>query len=202
VTRPEPASDTDNIHAQVTARFAALAADPTSEKRFEIGRASALKLGYAASLLDSLPAAAVNSFAGVGNPLALAPIQPGMTVLDLGCGSGVDAMIAAQLVGPGGRVIGIDMTAEMVARARRACAARGLSNVQIVQAMAERLDVPDASIDAVLSNGVVNLCPHKEQVLAELHRILKPGGRLQLADMSLVEGVNSELLARVGQWSD
>lgn len=202
MTRREPTADTDTIHAQVRERFAALAANPASEKRFEIGRASAAKLGYGGPLLDSLPPAAVDSFAGVGNPLGLAPIQPGMTVLDLGCGSGLDAMIAAQLVGPRGAVIGIDMTGEMVARARRACAERGLTNVQIRQAMAERLDVPDASIDVVLSNGVINLCPHKEQVLAELYRVLKPGGKLQIADMSLVDGVSPELLERVGQWSD
>jgi arsenite methyltransferase len=194
--------DTDTIRAQVRDRFAALAADPTSEKRFEIGRASALKLGYDGPLLDSLPPAAVESFAGVGKPLGLAVLRAGMTVLDLGCGSGVDALIAAQLVGPGGRVVGIDMTDEMVAKARRACAARGLANIEIRQGMAHRLPLPDESADVVISNGVINLCPEKERVLAELYRVLRPGGRLQVADMSLVEEVDRELLERVGQWTD
>lgn len=98
--------------------------------------------------------------------------------------------------------IGIDLTEEMVAKARRACAEQGLTNVKITHGMAHRLDLPNESVDVVVSNGVINLCPEKERVLAELYRVLKPGGRLQVADMSLVEGVNPELLERVGQWSN
>lgn len=190
------------VHALVRQRFAMLASDPDSEKRFEIGRASALKLGYEASALDALPEAVVSRFAGVGNPLSLRPLADGMTVLDLGCGAGVDTMIAARAVGPGGNVIGIDMTDEMVETASRACDDLGLANVTIRKGMADHLDVDDATVDVVISNGVINLCPDKQQVLCELHRVVKPGGRLQVADMSLVEGVDPELLERVGEWSD
>ncbi len=194
--------DTETIHDQVRKRFASVATDPASEKRFEIGRASAVRLGYDTAILKDLPIAAVESFAGVGNPLALEPLADGMTVLDLGCGAGMDTMIAAQAVGSSGKVIGIDMTDEMVNKARQACAEGGLANVEIKKGTAHALDVDDESVDVVASNGVINLCPDKEQVLGELYRVLKPGGRLQVADMSLVVGVNPELLERVGEWSD
>ncbi len=190
------------IRAQVRQRFATLAVDPASEQRFEIGRSSALKLGYDSVVLDALPVEAVERFAGVGNPLSLGQPLEGATVLDLGSGAGMDTMIAAQAVGPGGKVIGIDMTDEMIETARQAADACGLVNVEIKKGMAHCLDVGDESVDVVISNGVINLCPDKEQVLAELHRVLKPGGRLQVADMSLVDGVNAELLERVGDWSD
>lgn len=190
------------IHAQVRRRFAALAADPAAETKFEIGRESAVKLGYNPASLDALPVTAVEPFAGVGNPISLAPLSAGMTVLDLGCGSGVDAMIAAGQVGPDGKVVGIDMTEEMVAKARRAHAEFGLGNVEFRPGLAHQLDVRHESVDVVLSNGVINLCPDKERVLGELFRVLKPGGRLQVADISLVDGLNPELLERVGEWSD
>ncbi len=134
--------------------------------------------------------------------MSLAPVKTGMTVLDLGCGAGVDCMIAAQAVGPRGRVIGIDMTEEMIQKAKQACADRGLTNVEIKQGIADHFDVDDDTVDVVISNGVFNLCPDKETVLKEVYRVLKPGGRLQVADMSLVEGVNPELLERAGEWSD
>ncbi len=196
------AIDAESILLQVRQRFAALATDPASEKRFEIGRLSALKLGYESSVLDALPQTAVERFAGVGNPLSLAPLDKGMAVLDLGCGSGVDTMIAARAVGADGKVIGIDMTEAMVEMARQACEESRLANVEIKQGVAHGLDVDDESIDVVISNGVINLCPDKEQVLGELYRMLRGSGRLQVADMSLVEGVNPELLERVGEWSD
>ncbi len=194
--------DAETIYDRVRQRFSSVATDPASEKHFEIGRASALKLGYDAAILDGLPVSAVESFAGVGNPLALEPLAGGMTVLDLGCGAGMDTMIAAQAVGPDGKVIGIDMADEMVNQARRACAEGGLADIEIEKGMAHALDVDDESVDIVISNGVINLCPNKEKVLAELYRVLKPGGRLQVADMSLMDGVNPELLERVGEWSD
>jgi SAM-dependent methyltransferase len=194
--------DLNAIRVQVRERFAALAISPSKEKRFEIGRASALKLGYDPAALAALPPAAVDRFAGVGNPLLLAPLTAGMTVLDLGCGSGVDTLLAAQRVGPRGKVIGVDMTEPMVTAAQPACAACGAANVETRLCTAQQLGIGDESVDVVISNGVINLCPDKEQVLREIHRVLRPGGRLQVADMSLVDGVNPELLERVGQWSD
>lgn len=194
--------DSAAIHEQVRQRFARVATDPISEPRFELGRASAVKLGYEGPVLDKLPSAAVDSFAGVGNPLSLAPLVEGMTVLDLGCGSGVDTMIASRAVGSSGRVIGIDMTDEMLEKARQACTDAGCTNFEIRKGMAHELDLEDGSIDVIFSNGVINLCPDKEKVLAEIYRVLRPGGRLQVADMSLMEGVNPELLERVGEWSD
>jgi len=161
-----------------------------------------VKLGYEGPVLDKLPSVAVECFAGVGNPPSLAPLVEGMTVLDLGCGSGVDAMIASRAVGPSGRVIGMDMTDEMLEKARQACTEPEYANVEIRKGMAHELDLEDGSIDVILSNGVINLCPDKEKVLAEMYRVLRPGGRLQVADMSLMEGVNPELLERVGEWSD
>lgn len=194
--------DAETIYDQVRQRFSSVATDPASEKHFEIGRTSALKLGYDAAIVDGLPVTAVQSFAGVGNPLGLEPLTKGMTVLDLGCGTGVDTMIAAQVVGSSGKVIGIDMTEEMVEKAEHARAASRCTNVEIRQGVAHHLDVDKESIDVVISNGVINLCPDKKAVLRELFRVLKPGGRLQVADMSLVDGVNPELLERVGEWSD
>jgi SAM-dependent methyltransferase len=193
--------DATAIRAQVRRRFAAVATDPASEQKFEIGRDSALKLGYDAALLDALPTAAVKAFAGVGHPLSLGSLAAGMTVLDIGCGAGLDVIIAAEQVGLRGKVVGIDMTDEMVATAHEACATRGLKNVEFMTGLAERLGLHDESVDVVISNGVINLCPDKGRVLGEVYRVLKAGGRLQAADMSLVEGVNPELLECVGEWS-
>lgn len=194
--------DAEKIHHQVQQRFASVAKNPTCEKRLRLGRSSALELGYDPAVLDTLPQDAVASFAGVGNPLALAPVTEGMAVLDLGCGAGVDTMIAARTVGPKGKVFAIDMTDEMVEKARRSCAEAGCDNVEISKSLANDLALDDASVDVAISNGVVNLCPDKQGVLRELFRVLKPGGRMQLADMSLVDEINPELLERVGEWSD
>jgi SAM-dependent methyltransferase len=193
---------TEIIHEHVRDRFARIASDPGTEQRFRIGRASAVELGYDAAGLSSIPLDALEAFAGVGDPLSLAPVRNSMTVLDLGCGSGVDTIRAADRVGPAGRVIGIDMTPEMVDRARNACRQRGLTQVEIRCGTAETLDLPDEAVDVAISNGVINLCPDKPRVLAILHRVLKPGGRLQIADMSLRDGINPELLERIGEWSD
>lgn len=194
--------DSSRINDQVKKRFAEVATRPEAEKRFKLGRTSAVDLGYDPSALDSLPPEAVASFAGVGNPIGLSPITEGMSVLDLGCGSGVDTMILAQQVGPQGNVVGIDMTDEMVIKARRAAKELGFDHVKIKKGTADQLDVESESIDVVTTNGLVNLCPDKEQVVREIYRVLKPDGRLQAADMSLVDGVNPDLLERIGEWSD
>src|SRR5439155_25065205 len=138
------------------------------------------------------PDAAVDSFAGVANPWALGRLDPGMTVLDLGSGAGTDSLVAAQMVGAEGHVTGIDMTPEMLARARGAAAAMGATNVEFVEADAERLPLPDESFDVVISNGVVDLIPDKDAVFAELYRVLVPGGRLQIADVTLETPVGEE----------
>ena len=149
-----------------------------------------------------MPASVTESFCGVGNPFSLGQPQPGQTVLDLGCGAGFDTLLAARRVGPSGRAIGVDMTPEMIAKARRNVYRLGLSNVELVLGAAERLPLPDASVDLVISNGVFNLCPDKPRALAEVFRVLKPGGRLQMADILLETHVTPEEVASKGSWSD
>jgi len=183
------------IRAQVRARFGAVARDPQSEKRFALGRESALALGYDAQDLDALPALAVDRFAGVGCPLALGPIAEGARVLDLGLGSGVDALLAARR---GALVTGVDMTPEMLRTASDA--ARG--EVRLVKALVERLPFADGSFDAAITNGVLNLCPEKPRALSELARVLRPGAPLYAADILLEEGVDEQTVKRVGAWSD
>lgn len=183
------------IRNQVRARFGAVARDPSTERRFKIGRASALSLGYDATDLDALPAAAVDRFAGVGCPFALGPIPKGARVLDLGSGSGLDALLAAR---KGARVTGVDMTPDML----RAAASSAQGKARFVRALAEALPFEDASFDAALSNGVLNLCPNKPRVLEELARVLKPDAPLYAADILLEENVDERTVGRLGAWSD
>lgn len=185
----------EEIRRQVRTRFSAVARDPRAERRFALGRASALALGYAAPDLDALPPEAVERFAGVGCPLSLGGIPAGARVLDLGAGSGVDALLAARR---GARVTAVDMTPEMLALASGA--ARGA--VRFVRSLAERLPFPDASFDAALSNGVLNLCPDKPRVLEEIARVLRPGAPFLAADILLEDGVDEATVKRVGAWSD
>lgn len=196
---PTPA---DEILRSVRERFARIAQAPDQEKKFPVGPASALALGYDPQEIDSLPASVTDSFCGVGNPLGLGEPRAGQVVLDLGCGAGLDTLLAAGRVGPAGKVVGVDLTAEMVEKARKNAAALGLRNVAIHQARVERLPLADGSVDLVLSNGVLNLCPDKAKVLAEVFRVLRPGGRLQMADILLEEGVTPDEVARLGEWSD
>ncbi len=185
----------EEIRAQVRARFGAVARDPKAERRFAMGRPSALALGYAAEELDALPPAAVERFAGVGCPLALGPIAARARVLDVGAGSGVDALLAGRR---GARVAAIDMTADMLRVAARAA----VDDVRFVRALAEGLPFPEGTFDAALSNGVLNLCPDKPRALAELARVLKPGAPLLAADILLEEGVDEGTVKRLGAWSD
>lgn len=183
-------------------RFARVARSPGEEKKFPVGSASAKKLGYDLDEIDSLPTAATDSFCGVGNPLGLGAVRPGETVLDLGSGAGLDSLLAAHRVGPTGKVVGVDLCEEMVAKARQNAGLLGLNNVEFVNAGIEKLPLPDESVDVVISNGVFNLCPDKPRVLAEAFRVLRPGGRLQMADILLEAGVTPEEVARLGCWSD
>jgi SAM-dependent methyltransferase len=190
------------IRAAVEQRFAQVARSPDQESRFPVGPASAKKLGYDAQEIDSLPPSVTESFCGVGNPLGLGDVRPGQTVLDLGSGPGVDSLLAAWRVGPTGKLVGVDLCPEMVEKARRNAGLLGLRNVEFIQAQIEKLPQPDASVDVVISNGVFNLCPDKPAVLAEAFRVLRPGGRLQMADILLHDDVTPEEVAHKGEWSD
>jgi arsenite methyltransferase len=192
----------DDLRAAVKGRFAAVAASPDQEKKFPVGPGSAKKLGYSPAEIDALPAPVTESFCGVGNPLCLGAVLPGQTVLDLGSGAGLDSLLAARRVGPTGKVVGVDLCPQMVEKARRNAGLLGLHNVEFVEAGIERLPLPTGSVDVVISNGVLNLCPEKPAVLAEAFRVLRPGGRLQMADILLHEDVTPAEVARLGEWSD
>ena len=192
----------DHIKAEITQRFVKVALAPQEEQKFPVGPSSAKRLGYDAREIDALPRSVTESFAGVGNPLALGELRTGQTVLDLGCGAGLDSVLAARRIGTAGRVVGVDCTAAMVEKARRNAEAVGVTNAEFRQGDADALPVSDESVDVVISNGVFNLCLDKPKVLAEAFRVLRAGGRIQMADILLEEGVTSEEVARKGTWSD
>jgi len=168
---------------------------------FPTGRAWAEDLGYPGDLLGRVPEATVESFAGVANHFPLGGINEGETVLDLGCGAGTDLLIAAQMAGPGGRAIGIDLTPSMVERARQSAAEMGLDTVEIHEGLIERLPLPDESVDVVISNGVIDLVPDKDAVFSEVKRVLKPGGRLQIADVVIHREVSEEAKQDIDLWT-
>lgn len=194
--------DVNEIKEKIRLRFVKVATDPTAPQRHPHGPASAKKLGYDPAEIDALPTVVTESFAGVGNPLGLHPIRPGETVVDIGCGAGVDSILAARKVGPAGRVIGVDMTAEMVKKATDNAVAAAVPNVEFHQGEADQLPVENGTVDVVISNGVFNLCIDKPKVLAEVFRVLRPGGRLQMADILLGEAVTDEQVEKKGAWSD
>jgi arsenite methyltransferase len=168
---------------------------------FPTGRNWAENLGYPKAELARVPEASVESFAGVANPFLLGPINGGETVLDLGCGAGTDLLVAAQMVGPHGRAVGIDITPSMVERARQNAAEMGLENVEVYEGLIEDLPLPDESVDVVISNGVIDLVPDKDAVFSEIKRILKPGGRLQIADVVIHREVSEEAKRDIDLWT-
>jgi SAM-dependent methyltransferase len=190
------------IEQAVKDRFSALARNPAEEKRFPVGSESAKRLGYTACDIDALPLSATESFAGVGNPLSLGELKQGQIVLDIGCGAGLDSFLAARQVQPDGKVIGVDMVEEMLTKARRSAETLGLGNLEFRLGRADALPVSSVSVDVIITNGVFNLCLNKQQVIAEMFRVLRPGGRLQMADILLEEHVTPEQLAGMGTWSD
>ncbi|MHB8864087.1 MAG: methyltransferase domain-containing protein [Pirellulaceae bacterium] len=183
-------------------RFTVIANMPDQERKFPVGPDSAIALGYDVQEIGSLPSAITESFCGVGNPLGLAALQPGHTVLDLGSGAGLDSVLAARRVGPTGAVVGIDMTEAMLAKSRLNVDLLHLQNVQFLFGSIDDLSLKDGSVDVAISNGVFNLCLDKPKVLREVHRVLRPGGRLQMADILLHDDVTSEEVASKGTWSD
>lgn len=193
--------DAEALESRVKDMYRAVASDPHGAFHFELGRALALRLGYDEAQLARVPAPAVESFAGVGLHFDLLDLQPGERVVDLGSGSGMDAFYARELVGPTGRVTGVDFTPEQLAKARGLAAAAGYDNVEFVEARIERLPLPDASVDAVVSNGVINLCPDKAAVFAEAARVLRPGGRLAIADIVTEVQLVDAIVCNVDLWA-
>jgi len=186
---------------EVRALYTALAQQPERDFGWDKGRGNAQHLGYDPAWLARLPDGVWESAAAVGNPFALGPLHPGETVVDIGCGAGADLCVAALLVGATGQAIGLDLTPAMVAKARANAQRAGLHNVTVHEANIETLPLPPAAADVVISNGAVNLAPDKARVFREIHRILRPGGRLQLADM-VRRDTCCEAITKDGSWAD
>jgi len=192
----------DDIEAEVVARFSRVATSPEQEQVFPVGAESAKALGYDAGVIDRLPQSVTESFSGVGNPHSLGEYRHGQTVLDLGCGAGLDSIIAARAVGTAGKVIAIDLTEAMIDKARKNAEALDLRNIEFIQGNISDLPLENESADVAITNGVFNLCPDKLKVLKEVLRVLRPGGRLQMADILLEEHVSPDEVAQKGAWSD
>src|SRR6266568_1600699 len=192
--------DVQVLKSEIRKTYASLSREPEKDFIFPTGRPWAEDLGYPEELAR-VPDTAVESFAGVANPFALGRLTPGERVLDLGSGAGTDSLVAAQMVGESGRVTGIDMTPEMLAKARAAAAELGATNVEFVEGEAERLPFPDGHFDVVISNGVIDLIPDKDAVFAELNRVLAPGGRIQIADVTIQNPVSAEGRRNIDLWT-
>ncbi len=192
----------EKIRTTVLKRFTRIASTPKQETKFPLGPESAKKLAYDAEEIDQLPPSVTESFCGVGNPLSLGELQAGQTVLDLGSGAGMDSILAARRVGPTGKVIGVDMTDPMIDKARSNVKALGLQHVEFHHAQIDDLPLQDETVDVAISNGVFNLCPEKPGAIAEVFRVLRPGGRLQMADILLEDHVTPQEVAKKGTWSD
>jgi arsenite methyltransferase len=192
--------DVELLKSEIKKTYASVSEEPERDFVFPTGRAWAEDLDYPEELAQ-VPERAVQSFAGVANPFSLARLAQGELVLDLGSGAGTDSLVAAQMVGPDGRVTGIDMTPEMLDRARTAAAELGADNVEFVEGEAERLPFGDESFDVVISNGVIDLIPDKDAVFTELFRVLVPGGRIQVADVTIQNPVSEEGRRDIDLWT-
>ena len=194
--------DVARLRAEVQAMYSRVAISPQGEFHFHRGpEYAAARLGYGAADLAALPLDVTSAFVGIGNPLAIDRIPPGATVLDIGCGAGTDLLLAARQTGPRGRAIGIDMTEAMRQRATTGAAACGLGNVEVRDGDATRLPVDDQSVDVVISNGVLNLVPDKRPAVAEIARVLKPAGRVQIADIVIGEVLPDNALRDIDLWT-
>jgi SAM-dependent methyltransferase len=193
--------DRRRLRGQIQAKYTDVALEPEKGFHFHTGRPLAKMLGYADADVNRLPPSAVDSFAGTGNPFSMGRLAPGEVVLDIGCGAGFDTLLAARQVGPAGRVIAVDMTKAMLQKTRAGAARLGLTNVDARHGFAEELPAVSGCIDVVISNGVINLCPDKAAVMREVHRVLKPGGRFQIADIVVHKEVPQDAKDDIDLWS-
>lgn len=201
-TSVRPAAvDAAELRAGISAKYQEVALTPEKGFHFHTGVPLAAMLGYADETVSWLPDGTVDSFAGTGNPFSLGDLVPGESVLDIGCGAGIDTLIAARQVGPEGHVIAMDMTAAMLAKAERGATEVGLSNISFREGLAETLPAEDGSVDVVISNGVINLCPDKVATMKEVRRVLKPGGRFQIADIVVHKEVPQGAKDDIELWS-
>ncbi len=193
--------DREQLRSQIREKYTDVAESPEAGFHFHTGRSLAAMLGYEQADVDWLPPDTVDSFAGTGNPFSMGPLSEGETVLDIGCGAGFDTLLAARQVGPGGSVVAVDMTEAMIEKTRAGVSALGLDNVDARHGLAEELPVDDGSVDVVISNGVINLCPDKAAVMSEVQRVLRPGGRIQIADIVVHLEVPQDAKADIDLWS-
>jgi arsenite methyltransferase len=189
------------LREEVKSKYREVASNPHAEFHFHTGRRAARRLGYDSAMLERMPDAAVESFAGVANPFSLRPLKPGEKVVDAGAGAGFDCFIAAQQVGPTGKVVGVDMLDEMLAKARSTAQSMGLRHVEFREGLLEEMPMEDGWADVVISNGVINLCPDKKRVFQEIRRVLRPGGWLQFADIANGKNVPASALRNVDLWT-
>ena len=196
----EQGVDVELLKSEIKKTYASVSQEPAKDFVFPTGRPWAEDLGYPAELAH-VPERAAESFAGVANPFSLGRLEPGERVLDLGSGAGTDSLVAAQMVGGDGHVTGVDMTPEMLARARTAASELGTANAEFVEAEAERLPFADESFDVVISNGVIDLIPDKDAVFGEIFRVLEPGGRIQIADVTIQNPVSEEGRRDIDLWT-
>jgi arsenite methyltransferase len=195
------ALDVGSLREAIREEYAEVASNPQKGFHFHTGRPLARMLEYANEWLDGLPEASVESFAGTGNPFSIGELLPGERVVDVGCGAGIDSMIAAKKVGPEGCVIGVDITPAMLEKARYAAKEARLSNVGFREGYAEALPVDDGWVDVVISNGVLNLMPDKSAALEEMSRVLKPSGRLQIGDILVQKAVPESAKRKIDLWT-
>lgn len=193
-------SERKQIENGINEKYAKVAVSPEGHFNYPTGRKGLKALNYESALVEKIPDEVASSYCGVGNPFSLGSINPGEQVLDIGCGAGVDTILAAMMAGPTGSAVGVDIVAEMIARAERNLRLMSVENVTFQNTSGESLPFDDNSFDVVISNGTINLIPDKEKALAEIARVLKPAGRLMVADQTAVGSIQADLKSRLANW--
>jgi arsenite methyltransferase len=201
MTNTETAVDIGELRRAIQDEYVVVAENPSHGFHFHTGRHLAGLVGYKEEWLEGIPESAIESFAGTGNPFSLGSIEPGERVVDVGCGAGIDSLIAAKYAGPSGHVIGVDMTPSMLAKARQGSQLAGFTNVEFREGFGEALPVTDGWADVVISNGVLNLMPDKSAALSEMARVLKPEGRLQIGDILVQREVPGAAKEDIALWT-